>query len=85
MEPSKSDALTKIHFLDSSGSNVGAVFADRVLRHQGEIKFYFGSVCVAILGEQSLKLGSRQLKGSFRTVESLFLHNDPDRNGREGG
>jgi hypothetical protein len=73
MESSTFDAPTKLHFVDSSGSDVGAVFADRVLRREEEVEFYFGCVCVAILGKKYLKLGSRQLEGSFRTLESLLL------------
>ena len=58
------DMPTKIHFASPDGSEIGSIFVDCVMPHPGGTSFYFGQSCVAILTEDYLMIGPRQMDRS---------------------
>lgn len=52
---------TKIQFISTNGSEIGAVVADCVAPHYEGTNFYFGRVCVAVLSGNYLVIGLRKI------------------------
>jgi hypothetical protein len=63
---------TKIQFTSRAKQVVGAVFADLVVRSEGEILFYLGRARVAVLNEQNLLIGTRKIARSSLDPENPF-------------
>jgi hypothetical protein len=75
VESSAFPSPKKIHFTGIKGEDVGAVFADRIVPHGGGFTFYLGGRCVAILSEEFLMIGPRQIKRSVLSSKKPFWHN----------
>ena len=63
---------TKIRFSGASSSDIAAVYADRLVQKDGMVRFYLGKVCVAVLDEVSLVIGSRSIRRSKLEPERPF-------------
>jgi len=61
LSPKQFDVPVKIHFASPEGSDVGSVFVDRVIPQREGIRFFFGKSSVAVLNDNCLLIGSRQL------------------------
>ena len=72
MSPKQFDIPTKVHFLSASGSDVGSVFVDQVVPHDGGARFYFGRSCVATLSDTCLVIGPKQIERSVLSEEKPF-------------
>jgi len=72
---------TKVHFVARSKCNVGAVFADRLVRKETEVIFYLGKVRVAVLGEEYLVIGPRKIQRITLHPEKPFSYNHSRANG----
>lgn len=72
--PKQFNVPTKIDFVSPRRSVVGSVFVDRVVDHPGGTSFYLGQLCVAILSDSYLLIGTRQLERRALRQEKPFRH-----------
>ena len=72
LSPKAFSIPAKVHFVSPHGADVGSVFVDCLVPHDGGTSFYFGKVCVAILTESYLMIGPRQRKRSSLRREKPF-------------
>ena len=73
LSPKQFDVPTKVHFVSPEGSDVGTVFVDCVVPHDGGTSFYFGKSCVAILGDNYLMIGPRRIdRSALRAIRPYW-------------
>ena len=63
----------KVYFKSRDRDSVAAIFADSLVRSEGEITFYFGKTQVAIMNEVGLVVGTRSVPRSALDPENPFL------------
>ena len=56
---------TKVHFRSSAGLDVGAIYVDNIAPHAKGTNFYLGEVCIAVLSDRYLVIGSRKIGRSL--------------------
>ena len=76
LSPKQFDVPIKIHFASREGSDVGSVFVDKVVPDAEGTIFYFGKTCTAVLSEQNLMIGPRQIDRSALREKKPFWY-DP--------
>jgi len=62
----------KIRFRSNSDCDVGSVYADRLVHNETKVVFYHGKVCVAVLNEEHLVIGSRTIRRSCLDPQKPF-------------
>jgi hypothetical protein len=73
LSPRQFDVPTKIHFVTPEAQDVGSVYADCIVPHDGATSFYFGQSCVAILGKSYLLIGPRKIhRSALRAVKPYW-------------